>query len=443
MPLLPPKGKDVTSTFLPDVLERQEGVQTYLRDVGSVNLLTRGEERALGLRIETLNHLTEYEVSLGRQRDSSTWRIALQLLTNICHAGPIVDALNTYTEGSNGRRPLGSMLSNPSLREVLDGVTKPEVCGYLAQTLHLELSKTGESIRSLSLDSRLLPPAILKIVGPHSTLQDVGKRLDERTFIQELVQSEQSLHDYFVHLKDVGKRAHSHLVEANLRLVISVARRYTNRGMSFSDLVQEGNIGLIRAARKYSFRRGLKFSTYAVWWIRQGIMRAIADQSRTIRIPVHMTETVNSIFGATDRLTSKLQRDPTTIEIASELNMSPERVESLRGVSQLPLSLDQSYKTDFDTPLGDIVEDTRTSTPEEDITSTLLKERLSGILGSLPERDAGILTLRFGLVDRQPHTLEQIGHRYSITRERVRQIEAKAIRKLRGSPAARALHGEL
>jgi RNA polymerase primary sigma factor len=265
---------------------------------------------------------------------------------------------------------------------------------------------------------------------------ELAKRIEAGLFAEEklaggrgVLGADQSLD--LEQIAEDGRRAKGHLVEANLRLVVSLARRYTGRGMLFLDLIQEGNIGLIRGVEKFDYTRGYKFSTYATWWIRQAITRAMADQARTIRLPAHMVEIISRLARVQRQLLQDLGREPTPAELAVELDMTPEKVIEVQKYAREPISLHTPLGEDGDSEFGDLIEDSEAIQPDEAVSFTLLQKQLHSVLGTLSEREAGVVSMRFGLTDGQPKTLDEIGKVYGVTRERIRQIESKIMSKLR------------
>jgi RNA polymerase primary sigma factor len=274
-----------------------------------------------------------------------------------------------------------------------------------------ELIAKAEAIDSVSLDDPV-----------RMYLKEIGR--------VALLKAEQEVH-YAKLIEQGDEEAKNQLTEANLRLVVSIAKKYIGRGMSFLDLIQEGNMGLIRAVEKFDYHKGYKFSTYATWWIRQAITRAIADQARTIRIPVHMVETINKLVRVSRRLLQELGREPNDEEIADEMGITPEKVREITKVSQDPVSLETPIGEEEDSHLGDFVEDKEATAPSDAASLTMLRTEVEDILDTLTPRERRVLQLRFGLIDGHQRTLEEVGKRFGVTRERIRQIEAKALRKLR------------
>jgi RNA polymerase primary sigma factor len=276
----------------------------------------------------------------------------------------------------------------------------------------------------------------------------LAKRMEAAKFAEEQLEESRSIlsPDDIYDLKEIiedGEAAQEYLIRANSRLVISVAKKYIGRGVPFLDLIQEGNIGLIRAARKFEYQRGHKFSTYATWWIRQAVSRAVADQGRTIRVPVHMGDQINRLRRVSTRLTQELGREPTSDELATAMETTPDKVLNLIEISRRPISLETPIEEDADSEFGDFIEDKSSPEPTDVVTQNLLREHLAQVLARLPEREAHILQLRYGLLDGETHTLEEVGRQIGVTRERVRQLEAQALNRLRHSSAHQLLQDYL
>ena len=303
----------------------------------------------------------------------------------------------------------------------------------------IEETDVAQEIVSLSLNSRLLAPEVIEVLGDHTTFEQLAEQLNDGTVIEDLLPFELVIRNHLDRATTEGLRAQRHLAEANLRLVVSVAKKYIGRGMSLLDLIQEGNIGLIRAVEKFDYRKGYKFSTYATWWIRQAITRAIADQARTIRIPVHMVETINKLLRQQRRLIQEFGREPSNEELATSLEQSPERVREILRISQEPVSLETPIGEEEDSHLGDFIEDRAALAPIDAASYQLLREQVEDVLNTLSDRERRVLELRFGLIDGRSRTLEEVGRDFGVTRERIRQIEAKALRKLRHPTRSRKL----
>ena len=333
----------------------------------------------------------------------------------------------------------------PTARKSGDFVWDEEESEALRQARKdAELTASADSVR-----------AYLKQIGKVALLNaeeevELAKRIEAGLYAAERLRSRpddkavstQLRRDLSWIVRD-GERAKNHLLEANLRLVVSLAKRYTGRGMAFLDLIQEGNLGLIRAVEKFDYTKGYKFSTYATWWIRQAITRAMADQARTIRIPVHMVEVINKLGRIQRELLQDLGREPTPEELAKEMDITPEKVLEIQQYAREPISLDQTIGDEGDSQLGDFIEDSEAVVAVDAVSFTLLQDQLQSVLATLSEREAGVVRLRFGLTDGQPRTLDEIGQVYGVTRERIRQIESKTMSKLRHPSRSQVLRDYL
>ena len=339
---------------------------------------------------------------------------------------------------------IGKAKGQLSTKEILDALGEldfdPEQIEKFYDTLESQGVEIVEDFDEMQLDENdLVKAGEVELDGSEGiTIDDPVKVYLKEIGRVPLLTPEEEV-DLAVRITNGDEAAKKRLSEANLRLVVSIAKRYLGRGMQFLDLIQEGNLGLIKAVEKFDYRKGYKFSTYATWWIRQAITRAIADQARTIRIPVHMVETINKLIRVSRQLLQELGREPTPEEIAEEMNLPVERVREILKISQEPVSLETPIGEEEDSHLGDFIQDDNVPVPADAAAFTLLKEQLVEVLGTLTEREQKVLRLRFGLDDGRARTLEEVGKEFNVTRERIRQIEAKALRKLRHPSRSRKL----
>jgi len=418
-------------------------VLMYLHEIGRVSLLTAKDEKLLASRLEEAKYLAKIEVLLSQQRVrySPAVSTAIYLLRHLLVTWPVVKILARRFE-IPARNGFMQTVHDPRLQAAIDGVIDPELVKAITEINGKSASEVGRSLIDFSIDSRLLPPELMESIvngTSWSKLRSLAAEPVNHALLSKLRARSPQLTAHFGQVKRTASEAEKQLIESNLRLVVSVAKKYTGHGIPLLDLIQEGNIGLFRAVDKFQYRRGYKFSTYAHWWIRQSVTRSIADQARTIRIPVHMVDIIHKLYKTIRWLSQEYGREPTVEEIGRTMDIPSAKVREVLKLSRMPLSLETPIGEGGDSDLGDFVEDRTSMPPAEAASRELLRAQLTGVLSELSDRERRVLLLRFGLEDDIPRTLEEVGREFNVTRERIRQIEAKALRKLRHPSRSRKL----
>jgi RNA polymerase primary sigma factor len=426
-----------------DNLDNEDPIRLYLRQIGRIPLLSVADEKLTARKIEIGIHIAEVKFyQETKQTHATAGMIFQEIIRNIGQSADIIHTLRKKLSLPDNTN-FYQIVTDQKFREAIDNVIVESMVQAIADEFNLDPQQVEERIIALSIDFAIIPKVVIDLIGHKAVLTAIPAFLMEKEFVEKLAAQELYLGEHLEHLESDGKKAKDFLVESNLRLVVSIAKKYSGHGLSLLDLIQEGNVGLMRATGKYNLHKGFKFSTYATWWIRQSVSRAIADQSRSIRVPVHMVETMNKVARATRDLAQDYGRDPTPEEIGKYLGLTTKNVREIVKLEQLPISLELPLGEDGENNLSDFIADRDAIQPADSASYQLLKAELRAVLSTLTLREQRVLQLRFGLEDGRCRTLEECGLEFSVTRERVRQIEAKALRRLRHPSRSRQLRGYL
>lgn len=418
----------------------EDSVSLYIAECSKTPLLTASEERALSSKMELARYLSQIEKQLRAKNTgrSNEVEIIHWLITRLATYGQLMERMLKRFPVI-GSQKLSAKLLDDKFRTQIDVVIDEGLANYVAKAEHVDSGDAIHKITEISILSRMMPWQIIDGFGTIQNTNELKKVKGSDKFVNYLGSKRSALVEHFDKIKKSGREAAEHMIKANLRLVLSMAKKYRARGMPLSDLIQEGNIGLMRAVEKFDYRRGFKFSTYATWWVRQAINRVISDQSRTIRLPVHTVETITKMNNARQELLQKLGRKPTSYEIADEMGVETGKIDWLFGVLYAePVSLDIPIGED-ESQLSDFIEDEITPAPEDEAANSMLRQQFRDILASLTDRERRIIELRYGLDNEHGLTLKEVGHEFGLTRERIRQIEKEALAKLRHPSRSRRL----